>query len=139
MLICFPLISACVSYFSPSFPFSVQISSTIPMVRRSRSESDNPTSRHRRRNSAVVISRLLLRGFFLASTSVIRLVPQSSKSPAAPHRWKTYQTARATHRSSSGWSGQHGRHSILIRRVHPEVRFRILKRDQCHDRSPRFL
>ena len=56
--------TACVSYFSPSFPFSVQISSTIPMVRRSRSVKDSPTSRHRRRNSAVVISRLLLRGFF---------------------------------------------------------------------------
>ena len=54
---------ATVAYSTLSFPFSVQMSSTRPIVRRSRSGMDIPTSIHRSRKSGVVNSRSVALSF----------------------------------------------------------------------------
>ena len=95
--------SASLLYFTPSLDFSVQISSTSPIVRRSRSRIEIPTSQHRRRNSGVVISRSLLPVLFLPLRPSSGCRPTAPGSAGAPGRLRTSRTDPATHRWSWGW------------------------------------
>ena len=96
-------------YFTLSLDFSVHISSTTPIVRRSRSRMEIPTSQHRRRNSGVVISRSLLPVLFLPLHPSSGCHPKAPGSAEAPGRSRTSQTDPATRRWSSEWKGLHGR------------------------------
>ena len=95
--------SASLLYFTPSLDFSVQISSTSPIVTRSRSRIEIPTSQHRRRNSGVVISRSLLPVLFLPARPSSGCRPTAPGSAGAPGRSRTSRTDPATHRWSWGW------------------------------------
>ena len=90
-------------YFTPSLDFSVQISSTSPIVRMSRSLMEIPTSQHRRRNSGVVISRSLLPVLFLLVHPSSGCRPTVPESAVAPGRLRTSRTGPATRRWSSEW------------------------------------
>src|SRR5699024_5624557 len=82
-----------------SLDFSVHISRTSPIVSRSRSRIEIPSSTLRRRNSGVVISRSLLPIFFLTSHPSQGSHPIVPESAAAPHKWRTYQTDPASPQS----------------------------------------
>ena len=99
--------SATLLYFTPSLDFSVQISSTSPIVTRSRSLMEIPTSQHRRRNSGVVISRSLLPVLFLPAHPSSGCRPTAPGSAGVPGRSRTSRTGRATRRWFSGWRDLH--------------------------------
>src|SRR5699024_2602442 len=100
---------------TPSLDFSVHISRTSPIVSRSRSRMEIPSSTLRRRNSGVVISRSLLPIFFLTSHPLQGSHPTVPKSAAALHKWRTYQTDPASPLYSQGYCYPHGRPSHRLR------------------------
>src|SRR5699024_7248152 len=82
-----------------------------PIVSKSRSRMEIPSSTLRRRNSGVVISRSLLPIFFLTSHPSQGSRPTVPESAAAPHKWRTYRTDPASPLCSPVCCCPHGRQS----------------------------